>query len=55
MNKNQIDTTPVTNEPSEHEKIAKYKLAGLILAIPTFGFLSYYVLTLSSKVEKNGI
>jgi len=54
MNKNQIDTTPVTNEPSEHEKIAKYKLAGLILAVTIFGFLSYYVLTLSSKVEKYG-
>ena len=54
MNKNQIDTTPVTNGPSEHEKIAKYKLAGLILAVTTFGFLSYYVLTLSSKVEKYG-
>lgn len=54
MNKNQIDTTPVTNEPSEHEKIAKYKLAGLILAVTIFGFLSYYVLILSSKVEKYG-
>jgi len=54
MNKNQIDTTPVTNEPSEHEKIAKYKLAGLILAVTIFGFLSYYVVVLSSKVEKYG-
>ena len=54
MNKNQIDTTPVTNEPSEHEKIAKYKLARLILAVTIFGFLSYYVVVLSSKVEKYG-
>ena len=52
MNENQINTTPVTNRPSEHEKIAKYKLAGLILVVTIFSFLSYYVLTLSSKVKK---
>lgn len=52
MNENQINTTPITNELSEHEKIAKYKLAGLILVVTIFSFLSYYVLNLSSKVKK---
>jgi len=55
MSEHQIDTTPVTNGPTEQEKIAKYKLAVWILLITIFGFLSYYTITLSSKVKKYGI
>ena len=55
MSEHQIDTKAVTNGPTEQEKIAKYKLAVLILLITIFGFLSYYTITLSSKVKKYGI
>ena len=55
MSEHQIDTTPVTNGPTEQEKIAKYKLAVWILLITIFGFLSYYTIALSSKVKKYGI
>ena len=55
MSEHQIDTKAVTNGPKEQEKIAKYKLAVLILLITIFGFLSYYTITLSSKVKKYGI
>lgn len=55
MSEHQIDTKTVTNGPTEQEKIAKYKLAVLILLITIFGFLSYYTIILSSKVKKYGI
>lgn len=55
MSEHQIDTKAVTNGPTEQEKIAKYKLAVLILLITIFGFLSYYTIILSSKVKKYGI
>jgi predicted nucleic acid-binding Zn-ribbon protein len=55
MSEHQLDTTPITNGPTEQEKIAKYKLAVSILLITIFGFLSYYTITLSSKVKKYGI